>query len=101
VPSGYILRRIATGAHALRRPTDSRRFYLVSELARELASDQSTVHRWLHRGYLRSDTSAGFITVPVDEALRFSREGPPRSPLAAHLEDGTVIPTALGMESSP
>jgi hypothetical protein len=78
LPSGYILRRIATGAHALSVPTDGRRFYLASELARELGVDQSTIHRWLQRGYLRSDTSVGFIAIPVDEALRFSREGPPR-----------------------
>jgi excisionase family DNA binding protein len=52
--------------------------YTASELASELGVHKASIYRWIARGLLRADTSVGFTLIPLDEALRFSREGPPR-----------------------
>lgn len=79
MPNAWMLRRIATGFKAIRAPTDGRHSYLMRELAEAFGVNESTIFRWIERGYIRADRSpAGFIIVPVAEAMRFSREGPLR-----------------------
>jgi hypothetical protein len=77
VPTPFVLRRISTGVRALKRPTDGRRSYLACELAKALDVHESTISRWIGRGYLKAEkTAGGFMVIPLNEALRFSREGP-------------------------
>jgi hypothetical protein len=76
--NAWVLRRIATGMRAIRAPTNGRQFYLSRELADALGVTQSSVSRWIGRGYIRAERCAGFMLISVDEAVRFSREGPPR-----------------------
>jgi hypothetical protein len=78
VPKPFKLRSIACGLHAISPPTDGRRGYQPREFAAALNVGDTSVYRWIKRGLLRADTSAGFMVIPTDEALRFSREGPRR-----------------------
>jgi hypothetical protein len=86
LPTPFRLRQISTGVHAIRKPTNGRRFYLACELATALGVHESSVSRWIKCGYIAAEKSvAGFMLIAVDEAMRFSREGPPR---------GTEMPLA-------
>ena len=49
------------------------------ELAGALGVHPSSVYRWCAKGLLRADASAGFTLIKLDEAIRFSREGPRRT----------------------
>jgi hypothetical protein len=76
-----ILPKIATGVMAIRPPPTSvrqRRAYTPSELARELGVHRASIYRWVSAGLIKADASAPFVLIPLDEAMRFSREGPPR-----------------------
>ena len=80
-PVPKMLPLIATGARAIRPPPASvrRRAYTPGELAGALGVHPSSVYRWCAKGLLRADTSAGFTLIKLDEAIRFSREGPRRT----------------------
>jgi hypothetical protein len=102
VPNVWMLRRIATGFKALRQPTDGRQSYLMRELAEAFGVNESTIFRWIERGYIRADRSpAGFIIVPVAEAMRFSREGPTRPAPATGRQRNRDSATGHFLKGSP
>ena len=47
------LRRISTGVHALRKPTNGRRSYLACELAEALQVSESSISRWIEQATSR------------------------------------------------
>ena len=75
------LPEIIAGVRAFADPTPvavKRRAYLPKEFAKLCGVHPATAYRWISAGYVKSETRAGFTLIPVDEALRFSREGVPR-----------------------
>jgi hypothetical protein len=84
VPTHHVLRRIATGVYAISKPAGARRYYLARELAREIGVNESSISRWIARGYIKAEKRDGFMLISVAEAMRFSREGPrAATPLSA------------------
>jgi hypothetical protein len=76
MPSPYALRRISTGLYAIKPPRDGRTGWLSSEYAREIGVDPATVWRWAKLGLIHTEKRGDFSIIPVDEGLRFSKEGP-------------------------